>query len=817
MSSISQKLAPYLFLIISSMVILGANPFAGETVAPTDILTNQPGWQNLNIQVPTRHPARSDILDARMPRWLHAKQELRNGELPIWNPTPINGIPGMQWLPAAIVTPAFAVFATIEDNATGYYFAMLTNLMIAAIGMYLLLLSMTNHRLAATFGAMVFAYSGFHAAWFYWAHVTTSIWIPWLLWLSYNYLTSHRPLYLPWLSIVAALMIFGGFPSIAVYGFMATAILFAVYTPWHQSIASVGRQAAHLGLAIIMAFLISSFATHSLYEMLQFTQSMETRNGGTPLRSHHILNYIKPLFRDYADVERSTYLGVLPLLFTALSILLLIWRKTTINLIFAIILLALSTSIAFSILPKSLITIIPTFSSNNYGRMTVLSALAFAVISAELIALLMRSEIGRQKSKLIGGLVVLLILIQLFDMRWFFRQFNGPVPSESFFATTPTIEYLQDNLQPMQSTIADRSYMVSGIFNNYGIPEWFAHGFKTQPERALMESKLAPNAHRSRTAAAVYCEDIFIDSNILNLLAIKYIACHKPISTDGMQRTVLATSGPRPKASGLITPEKPLIQHFALPKVLQFDVISLKLATHGRTEGHTDLKLRLYHDDQLLAESKVISTKIKDNSWVEFFFPRMIELNTQNNRLELHSEPTDQKGKLSVWLYPIQADDVFIEHNGNHQSAMMAAKFFRTIQLPESIVSLQIEADLVLLENSNIRGSGYTLDRLDEDLQPDFTQVKLLSSTATSHQLEYTGSEPAWMVLPIRYYPNWQASIDGQPVEVEAFMEMLPAIQVNPGAKVSYRYEPRPLYLLSLLSLISLGLVLFFAYRLRKQ
>ncbi|MCG8012275.1 MAG: hypothetical protein JAY64_11330, partial [Candidatus Thiodiazotropha weberae] len=79
MSSISQKLAPYLFLIISSVVILGANPFAGETVAPTDILTNQPGWQNLDIRVPTRHPARTDILDARMPRWLHAKQELRNG------------------------------------------------------------------------------------------------------------------------------------------------------------------------------------------------------------------------------------------------------------------------------------------------------------------------------------------------------------------------------------------------------------------------------------------------------------------------------------------------------------------------------------------------------------------------------------------------------------------------------------------------------------------------------------------------------------------------------------------------------------------
>jgi hypothetical protein len=81
-------------------------------------------------------------------------------------------------------------------------------------------------------------------------------------------------------------------------------------------------------------------------------------------------------------------------------------------------------------------------------------------------------------------------------MHWLFRTFNGPVPSATFLAQTPTISYLKTHLKPLQSTIVDRSYMVSGIFNNYGIPEWFAHGFKTKPEHELMD-KLAPNAHRS--------------------------------------------------------------------------------------------------------------------------------------------------------------------------------------------------------------------------------------------------------------------------------------------------------------------------------
>ncbi|MEW8312388.1 MAG: hypothetical protein AB2650_13265, partial [Candidatus Thiodiazotropha taylori] len=82
MSSIAKKLAPYILLIISSIVILGANPFAGETVAPTDILVNQPGWQSLDFDIEVRHASRSDWLDARMPRWIDAKTALRNGEIP---------------------------------------------------------------------------------------------------------------------------------------------------------------------------------------------------------------------------------------------------------------------------------------------------------------------------------------------------------------------------------------------------------------------------------------------------------------------------------------------------------------------------------------------------------------------------------------------------------------------------------------------------------------------------------------------------------------------------------------------------------------
>jgi hypothetical protein len=818
MISTVQRLFPFIFLTICSVLILGANPFAGETVAPTDILANQPGWQNLDLEVATRHPARTDILDARLPRWLHAKASIRNGKLPIWNPAPINGIPAMQWLPAAIFTPAFAVFSSINDNATGYYFALLTNLIIAATGAYLLLLCLTNNRLAATFGAIVFAYCGFHAAWFYWAQVTTSIWIPWLLWLSYQYLSTQKPIYLPWVSIVSALMIFGGFPSMAVYGFFALVIMFPLYAPWQSGVKGVSINALHLGLAILLAFFITAFATHSLHEMLQFTQTMESRGGGTPFKSHHLINFIKPLLQNYANVERTVYIGIAPLLFLIILPPLLLTRKLniSINLTFGLLLLGISISIAFGLLPKNLITAIPTFNSNNWGRMTVLTALAFALICAELISIFLKAPFSKKQPQLFASLVIALIILQFIDQLWLFRKFNGPVPAATFFAKTPTIEYIQSHLKPMQSTIADRNYMVSGIFTNYGIPEWFAHGFKSKPERTLMESKLVPNAHRSRTAAAVYCEDIYIDSNMLNLLAIKYMACHKPISKDGMSRTVLATSGPRPKASALITPEQPLIQHFALPKPLEFNIISLKLATHGRTMAHTDLTLRLYHDNTLIGESSAKAAQIQDNSWVAFPFPKKINLDVENNRLEIHALPSVQNGKISAWLYPLNAENVYIDIGGSVEHAALAAKFFRTIKLPETINHHRVENNLVLLENSMVTGSGYTLPELDENLKPDFSHLELIESTPTSYRLHYNGEQPAWLILPVRYYPGWQAYVDDKSVATEVFMEMLPAIRIDPGATVSYRYEPKLLYMLALLSLASLLFALYLIFRFRR-
>jgi hypothetical protein len=62
-----------------AVVMLGANPMAGETIAPFDLLVQFQGWKNTGIKSPRKHFKHSDVLDAKLPAWRYARQRLRQG------------------------------------------------------------------------------------------------------------------------------------------------------------------------------------------------------------------------------------------------------------------------------------------------------------------------------------------------------------------------------------------------------------------------------------------------------------------------------------------------------------------------------------------------------------------------------------------------------------------------------------------------------------------------------------------------------------------------------------------------------------------
>ncbi|MEJ2619458.1 MAG: hypothetical protein P8163_04195 [Candidatus Thiodiazotropha sp.] len=813
------KYYPYALLIILCLILLGANPFNGETVAPTDLLVNQSGWRNSDIDVKTIHPIRSDILDARLPRWIQAKHSIRRGEIPIWNPYPINGIPGIQWLPAAILTPSFAMFAIIEDDATGYYFSMLINLLIAALGSYLLLYTFTKNTYAALFGSIVFCFSGFHSAWFFWAHVTTSIWIPWVLLFTYQYLTTQQLKYLPRLSLVIALLIFGGFPSIVVYTFIATTMLVIAHLQWGNGVRSVASNSFSLIGFSILGFLIPIFAIYSLYEMLEFTQASTWRSGGTPLNVNHLQKFITPIGHKYGDVERTFYVGLIPLALSLLVIPLAFFKKLTKNMLLGIVLLILTTTLAFGIIPQDFVRTLPTFNNNNWGRITILIALAFSIISAEILAAIFKSKTTRKfPPSLVFLVAISLVLVQFFDTKRLFNDFNGAVPAETFFPTTPTITYVKENLAPLQSVIADRSYLISGVLANYGISEWFAHGFRTLNEINLLRSEVAIEPFSSPTSAILECGTISMQSNAITLLGIRYIICSKILIDGKLKELVARTSGEKSTPSKLITQATPITQYFSAGADVSTDIISIRIATYRRKTSHADLILSIYNQNTLLGRARVAAHTIGDNDWVDFVFPERINLSGSGNRMVLEAESVEQNGKLSAWLYPVDEGPTYLEQAGKRQNLVLAAKIFRS-QTPQDLKYkyYNLEPGIDILENKNVQGSGYFLARLDKTAKPDFKPVTLKKYTLTNLEFDYTGNESGWVILPLRFYPGWKAYVNNSPVQTQSFLGMMPAIPVESEDQISYRYQPKLLFYLAFLSLTALIITIILAFSLRNR
>ena len=126
---------PLVYALIAAAA-LGANPLAGQTVGPFDLLASYPGWNPDGQVVAVRHSERSDILDVVLPTWLDAREQIRDGHLPLWNRLRAGGAAGLFDPTNGMLTVPFAIFAASPNPAIGFHLAILACLVVAGLGMH---------------------------------------------------------------------------------------------------------------------------------------------------------------------------------------------------------------------------------------------------------------------------------------------------------------------------------------------------------------------------------------------------------------------------------------------------------------------------------------------------------------------------------------------------------------------------------------------------------------------------------------------------------------------------------------------------------
>ncbi len=808
-----QTLSAFIIFICLSIYALNADPFSGQTVAPFDRLLEFPGWSSVQSNRPAVHAERSDILDSQLPTWITLKAQIRKGETPLWYPNGAGGQP----ISLELFNPTFLLFLVVKDNALAYYLVGLAKLVVSGLGVYLLL-KVFLRFLPSIWGGIVFMLCGFNAAWFFWEQVATAMWIPWLLWATVMYLRTAEKKWLPAITITSLLLILGGFPAVAGFGFYSFSLLILVWNAYnlfatnqegeHKNSGTIRhflKKTALPLLAVGIAFLLSAAA------LLPFINAMSGINlgyrtsGGMPLNIHDLLLFFT--YQDPPRVENTVYVGVLACVFALVGVFPVFRRNDRQLRLFTFFnasLVIITLSIAFGFLPHKLIEAMPIFKNNpKWGRLLVVTLLGLSVLSAiglDYIGIKLQELSVRylrltplNAQRLIALVLIGCIGVQFYSQKELFNRFNAVVPSEWFYPLTPSIKYVKENLRPLQSVIADISYWFAGTLGAYGIPEWYAHSFRTDEEKKVL-AKLVFNSAASPTSMLIDGSKIQFDSPLMNKMAIKYLLVNKAI----LEQKRLFTL---PELSHELAPPLPdniLRQHIHLQDDMIIDSFGFMFGTYGKEHPPADVRIAIYNDkgQKLSLDPEIPKDDISDNKWGFFEFPGKVYFKKGDYSVVIYLVDYRGGDKVAVWATKSRNNTGdYLEINGVNTNMSCQYKIGYYEKIDPAVFAgkwnvLDLEKDILVFENKQVTNSAYFIKDLSpSDNQTDFSGLDVKEAAVDQIDIDYSRSDPGWIVLPMHRNPGWKAYVNNRQVKYDKYLDILPAIPVQGTSHIVFRYQ----------------------------
>jgi len=179
------ELACGLFLIALPTLLLWSVTFGGKTLAPVDLLLLMPPWKHLaKERFPEFRRVKAPLLDVVQQYFPWRKfyaQQIRRGELPLWNPFMFCGTSFVGNGMSAIFYPPNLLFVALPVERAFGWVAWL-HLVLAGLFMFGFLRQSLSPPSALT-GAIAFQLCGFFIAWLaYLPLLCTAVWLPAALW-----------------------------------------------------------------------------------------------------------------------------------------------------------------------------------------------------------------------------------------------------------------------------------------------------------------------------------------------------------------------------------------------------------------------------------------------------------------------------------------------------------------------------------------------------------------------------------------------------------------------------------------------------------
>lgn len=379
--------------------------FLGRIPAPLDLLVNFFAPWDKYYDFPVKNPAITDVVNQIIPWKTFTADSWRRGEVPLWNSYNLAGAPHLANWQSAVLYPTNLLFLFLPFNIA-WSFHILSQPLFAGLFMILFLRSLDLSKVASLLGGLAFAYGGFMTTWLEWGTLGHALlWLPLAL---YGIEQGRRPkaegrrLH-KWTAIIIiiswVMSLLAGHLQVSIY-VIATSFCYFLFRNWKI------YQSTKLKLIIVSCFL---FLVSSLIAAPQILPSINLfinsyRNTSFDpewfkafrIPVYGLMTFLAPDFfgnpvtrnhwSDHSYIEMMGYIGVVPLMFAAYSLInirsLKIDSRRVLKFFLGVVavglLLSLKTPIANIILSLK----IPILASSSPARIIGIVSFALVVLSA---------------------------------------------------------------------------------------------------------------------------------------------------------------------------------------------------------------------------------------------------------------------------------------------------------------------------------------------------------------------------------------------------------------------------------------------------
>ncbi|MEI7889369.1 MAG: YfhO family protein [Actinomycetes bacterium] len=154
-----------LILLLPILAVLGPAIFSGEVMFPAGYFAHYVPWRGVSSLDPTLgNPLLSDIPLALEPWLRFARETIRSGVIPLWNPRVLAGTPFYTNPQSGIFSP-FNIPVWVFPFNLGFALASALRLWVAGIGSYLLVRELGGGRAAGLVAGISFSFCSFNVAW----------------------------------------------------------------------------------------------------------------------------------------------------------------------------------------------------------------------------------------------------------------------------------------------------------------------------------------------------------------------------------------------------------------------------------------------------------------------------------------------------------------------------------------------------------------------------------------------------------------------------------------------------------------------------